>query len=126
MSFDLTSFDDTVTMKPQDTHLASLAERLREPRVRAIIEPMLAGRALGDVPADDLRFVQDLGLVQPDREVGLVIANPIYRRGKQLLRHTLGPLRGLIEPCAPRDPYSSTEGLAEAFEHTVAVDPLRS
>lgn len=25
----------------QDTHLDSLAERLREPRVRAIIEPML-------------------------------------------------------------------------------------
>jgi type II secretory pathway predicted ATPase ExeA len=63
----------------QDTHLDSLAERLREPRVQAIIEPMLAGLALGDVPVDDLRFVQDLGLVRPDPEGGLVIANPIYR-----------------------------------------------
>jgi hypothetical protein len=32
----------------QDTHLDSLAERLREPRVKAIIEPILAGQELGD------------------------------------------------------------------------------
>lgn len=63
----------------QDTHLDSLAERLREPRVRAIIEPMLAGLALGDIPTDDLRFVQELGLVRADPEGGLVVANPIYR-----------------------------------------------
>jgi type II secretory pathway predicted ATPase ExeA len=68
-----------VLIARQDTHLDSLAERLREGRVRAIIEPMLAGLALGDVPVDDLRFVQDLGLVRPDPEGGLVIANPIYR-----------------------------------------------
>jgi hypothetical protein len=41
----------------QDTHLDSLAERLREPRVRRIIEPMLAGRTLGDVPPDDRDYV---------------------------------------------------------------------
>lgn len=29
-----------------DTHLDSLAERLKEPRVRAVIEPMLAGRSV--------------------------------------------------------------------------------
>lgn len=63
----------------QDTHLDSLAERLREPRVRAVIEPMLAGLALGDVPSDDLRFVQDLGLVRAAPEGGLTVANPIYR-----------------------------------------------
>ncbi|MFM6843493.1 MAG: ATP-binding protein, partial [Dolichospermum sp.] len=34
----------------QDTHLDSLAERLREPRIKAIIEPMLAGLELGDIP----------------------------------------------------------------------------
>jgi hypothetical protein len=62
----------------QDTHLDSLAERLRQPRVRHIIEPILAGRALGDVPSDDIRFVQDLGLCRLDPYGGLVIANPIY------------------------------------------------
>jgi hypothetical protein len=70
----------------QDTHLDSLAERLREPRVRAIIEPMLAGLTLGDMSPDDLRFVQDLGLVRPDPEGGLVVSNPIYR---EVLPHVL-------------------------------------
>jgi hypothetical protein len=62
----------------QDTHLDSLAERLREPRVRAVIEPILAGTIPPDLPVDDIRFVQDLGLVQFDPMKGLMIANPIY------------------------------------------------
>jgi len=68
-----------ILIRRQDTHLDSLAERLREPRVRRIIEPMLAGRALGDVAEDELRFVQDLGLVRMPQGGGLEIANPIYR-----------------------------------------------
>ena len=63
----------------QDTHLDSLAERLRDARVRRVIEPLLAGATLGDVPADDRQFVVDLGLVRRDAGGGLVIANPIYR-----------------------------------------------
>jgi hypothetical protein len=63
----------------QDTHLDSLAERLREERVRRIIEPMLAGQQLADVPAEDIQFVLDLGLCRMDPRGGLVIANPIYR-----------------------------------------------
>ncbi len=68
-----------VLLRRQDTHLDSLAERLREPRVRRIIEPILAGEALPAVPEDDLRYVQDLGLVRAESGAGLVIANPIYR-----------------------------------------------
>lgn len=66
-------------LRRQDTHLDSLAARLREPRVRRILEPMLAGRALGDVPEDDLRFAQDLGLVRMGETGGLEVANPLYR-----------------------------------------------
>lgn len=40
---------------------------------------MLAGQTLDDVPPDDLRFVQDLGLVRLDPAGGLVMANPIYQ-----------------------------------------------
>ena len=68
-----------ILIRRQDTHLDSLIERLREPRVQAIIEPMLAGEALGDVPADDIRFAQDLGLVRLSAQGGLEVANPIYR-----------------------------------------------
>jgi hypothetical protein len=67
-----------VLIQRQDTHLDSLAERLREPRVRAVIEPMLAGQELGEIPPDDLRFVQDLGLVRMEPGGTLVVANPIY------------------------------------------------
>ena len=68
-----------ILIRRQDTHLDSLAERLREPRIRAILEPMLAGEALGDIPPDDLRFALDLGLVRMTSEGGLDVANPIYR-----------------------------------------------
>jgi len=68
-----------ILIRRQDTHLDSLAERLREPRIRAILEPMLAGEPLGDMPDDDLRFAQDIGLVRMTAEGGLEVANPIYR-----------------------------------------------
>jgi hypothetical protein len=68
-----------ILLRRQDTHLDSLAERLREARVRRILEPILAGLALGNVPEDDLRFVQDLGLVRMARTGGLEVANPLYR-----------------------------------------------
>jgi hypothetical protein len=68
-----------ILIQRQDTHLDSLGKRLREPRVRAIIEPMLAGKELGETPDDDRQFLVDLGLVRRDPEGGMVIANPIYR-----------------------------------------------
>ncbi|MBK5968411.1 MULTISPECIES: ATP-binding protein [Thiorhodovibrio] len=61
------------------THLDQLADKLREPRVRAVIEPMLAGTSLGEVPIDDIEYLLDLGLLRQDPAGGLVVANPIYR-----------------------------------------------
>jgi hypothetical protein len=60
------------------THLDQLAHKLREPRVRRVIEPMLAGTALGDVPDDDIQYLLDLGLLRQGSG-GLTVANPIYR-----------------------------------------------
>ena len=60
------------------THLDSLAARLHEPRVRRILEPLLAGQLLmGDAYNDDLAYVRDLGLVAAKSPIQ--IANPIYR-----------------------------------------------
>ena len=61
------------------THLDSLLARLREPRVRRILDPMLAGaRVSGELLHDDLAYVMGLGLVRV--HAGQVeIANPIYR-----------------------------------------------
>ena len=61
------------------THLDQLAHKLQEARVRRVIEPMLAGRALGEVPEDDIQYLLDLGLCRMAPGQGLTIANPIYR-----------------------------------------------
>jgi hypothetical protein len=45
-----------------------------------MIEPILAGGTLGDVPEDDWQYVIDLGLVTNAGLSGVSIANPIYRR----------------------------------------------
>ncbi len=61
------------------THLDSLVARLMEPRVRRVLEPLLAG-GFGGADAtynDDVAYVRDLGLVAVDKP--LRIANPIYR-----------------------------------------------
>lgn len=67
-----------ILIERRDTHLDSLLDRLREPRVRRVIEPILAGEQLSrEVLDDDLRYVEDLGLIESGQQ-GLEIANPIY------------------------------------------------
>ncbi len=68
-----------ILIQRRDTHIDSLAERLRESRVKAILEPMLSGQTLGEVPNDDVEFLLDLGLCRIDETGNLAIANPIYR-----------------------------------------------
>ncbi|XXV26210.1 hypothetical protein WME87_48575 [Sorangium sp. So ce1389] len=61
------------------THLDSLVARLHEPRIRRVIEPLLAGALSigGDAYQDDLQYARDLGLIASDNPVR--VANPIYR-----------------------------------------------
>jgi hypothetical protein len=68
-----------ILIRRQDTHLDSLAERLREDRVKVIIEPILAGQNLPVTSNEDRQYLVDLGLLRRDPAGGLVIANPIYR-----------------------------------------------
>ncbi|MBK9266228.1 MAG: ATP-binding protein [Polyangiaceae bacterium] len=67
-----------ILIERQDTHLDSLAERLREPRIKAVIEPILTGGRISDVPPDDQQFVSDLGLIRISSGGRVEIANPIY------------------------------------------------
>ena len=59
----------------RETHLDQLADKLREPRVRRVIEPLLSGSDAA-YSGRDFEYVRDLGLVAPDPP--LRIANPIY------------------------------------------------
>ena len=61
------------------THLDSLVARLMEPRIRRVIEPILASSMSGDgdIYNDDISYIRDLGLIAPGKP--LRIANPIYK-----------------------------------------------
>ena len=58
------------------THLDYLADRLREERVRRVVEPMLSGADERRATERDVEYARDLGLVARDAPVR--IANPIY------------------------------------------------
>ncbi|MDI6794364.1 MAG: AAA-like domain-containing protein [bacterium] len=62
----------------RDTHIDSLMERLREERVRRIIEPVILGESKGyDLLDDDYQYVLDLGLLTESSYL-LIPSNPIY------------------------------------------------
>ncbi len=58
------------------THLDQLADKLREPRVRRVILPMIAGTSGSQYSKRDLEYVRDLGLATIAGPVRM--ANPIY------------------------------------------------
>jgi hypothetical protein len=60
----------------RDTHIDSLLERLKEERVRRVIEPILLGNIV-DVTSDDFYYVCDLGLISKTPEK-IAPSNPIY------------------------------------------------
>jgi hypothetical protein len=64
----------------RETHLDQLADKLKEERVRRVIEPILQGAAFErDFQAADVQYVVDLGLVKQDRPGYLQVANRIYQ-----------------------------------------------
>ncbi|MFI7135090.1 AAA family ATPase [Nonomuraea sp. NPDC050153] len=76
-------------IRARATHLDALVARLHEPRVKRVMEPVVAG-SLPDVDPtfdDDLSYVRDLGLVK--QKPPLEVANPIYR--EVILRVLGGP-----------------------------------
>ncbi len=72
------------------THIDSLLARLREDRVRRVLDPMLSGGTTADdVLDDDFAYVAGLGLL---RKAGgrWIVANPIYR---EVIPRTLTAVR---------------------------------
>jgi len=60
------------------THFDSLMERLKEPRVRKIIEPLILGDGIIDRNSDDFLYTRDLGLIREGTNKVISPANPIY------------------------------------------------
>jgi len=81
------------------THIDSLIARLREPRVRRILDPMLAGgQTAEEVLDDDFAYVLGLGLLRK-HEGKIEIANPIYR---EVIPRALTYIRQIQIPNEPR------------------------
>ncbi len=67
-----------ILIERRDTHLDSLVDKLRDKRVKSVIEPILIGEtAGGEVYDDAFSYTLDLGLVAV-RDGKRQIANPIY------------------------------------------------
>jgi len=62
----------------RDVHIDQLLDKLKEPRVQRVIEPMIIGKneKLNRM-SDDFNYVKDLGLIRLDNE-SVVAGNPIY------------------------------------------------
>ena len=100
----------------RDTHIDDLGNKLREERVRRVIEPILTGADEIACSDEDLAYVRDLGLVAqhgPPR-----VANPIY--AEVAPRH----LNYAVQETLPRelawyvnaDGALDVEGLITAFQ----------
>lgn len=62
----------------RETHLDQLADKLREPRIRRVVEALLSGEQVAAViPTDDIDYARDLGLIRVEGQ--LSIANRIYQ-----------------------------------------------
>ena len=96
-------------IRRRDTHVDSLMERIREPRVRRIVEPLILGNET-ELTAndDDWRFITDLGLLRVERGT-LVPANPMYAEiiGRYLSR---GEQDRMIRS-VPETPWVKDDGL---------------
>jgi hypothetical protein len=106
---DIETAKETI-IRRRDTHVDSLMDRLREPRVRRIVEPVILGKQLGEVSVndEDYRYVQDLGLLKEVKGV-LVPSNRMYAEiiGRYLSRDEQTRMAQSI----PQTPWATADGL---------------
>ena len=66
----------------RDTHIDILIDKLKKPRIKHVIGPILSNsdNAVESlVPSDDIQYAEDLGLIKWERGQHIRIANGIYR-----------------------------------------------
>ncbi len=75
---DVATAKETI-IRARGTHVDSLMERLKEPRVRRVVEPVILGKERGaPTNDDDYRYVLDLGILRENEAHVLVPGNPMY------------------------------------------------
>ena len=97
-------------IRRRDTHVDSLMERMREPRVRRLVEPLISGQGLVvSRNSEEFRYVIDLGLLREDEIKRVVPANPMYSEiiGRYLTRDEQDDMLSSI----PETPWVKDDGL---------------
>jgi hypothetical protein len=98
------------------THLDQLADKLKEERVRRVIEPILVGEMV-EVNEDDIEYCLDLGLIR-NSDRGLLVSNDIYREvlPRELTKITQTKFTTLFRPeWINSDGSLNTEKLLQMF-----------
>ena len=96
-------------IRERGTHLDSLMEKATDPRVRPIVEQVMLGGMIPEaVPADDIAYTLDLGLLVQERGV-IRPANPIYMEtiGRYLSRRKQDEVMVRV----PENPWVRDDGL---------------
>jgi hypothetical protein len=67
-------------IQARETHLDALGERLRDQRIRRVIQTIITGETnlAMSWASPDVELAMDLGLVRWDTQTGFTISNPIY------------------------------------------------
>ncbi len=107
----------TIMMR-RDTHLDSLLERLKEERVRNVIESVLTGKLDYSVSDDDTQYCIDLGIIE-NKPGELVPSNPIYKEViiRTLTQDSQHQLTSFIKPgWLNEDQTIDMNGLMAAFQ----------
>ena len=105
---DIATAKETI-IRRRDTHVDSLMDRLREPRVRRVLEPVVfGGPRTVSVEDEDYRYVIDLGLLREEKGA-LVPSNRMYSEiiGRYLTRDEQTSMLQSI----PDVPWATPEGL---------------
>ena len=96
-------------IREQGTHLDSMMEKLEEPRVRRIVEPVMLGGGVDRTRfRDDVSYCIDLGLLVDDRG-SLKPANPIY--AETIGRFLTRGVQSEIHMLRPENPWVREDGL---------------
>ena len=96
-------------IREQGTHLDSMMEKLEEPRVRRIVEPVMLGGTVDRTQfRDDVSYCIDLGLLVDDQG-RLKPANPIY--AETIGRFLTRGVQSEIHMLRPENPWVCEDGL---------------
>ena len=105
-------------MLRRDTHIDSLLDKLKEARVRRVLDPIIAGKESTRLLSDDTQYCLDLGLIK-DGDTGLMPANKIY--AEVIIRTSNYDTQYSFEKQTPNvwispDGQADMNGLMKAFQ----------